>query len=96
MQLGLDRGSNQIAAFLCREHDMHEDPGERLCHGRILQANPTDRQTLVRPLQGRMECLLGLPWAASACGGLAHGYYRSAFQAATRDGPEAAGSDTDP
>ena len=42
MQLGLDRGRNEIATFLCGEHDVHQEPCERLRHRRILPANPLD------------------------------------------------------
>jgi len=49
---------------------------------RVVYLWDTCNVAFIRPLQGRMERVLGLPWAASACDGLAHGYSRSAFQAA--------------
>ncbi len=47
-------------------------------HGCILPANPTDGQTLVRPLQGRMN--RGVPQSVGGAT-LAHGYSLSALRA---------------
>ncbi len=78
-----------------RRHRIAPTPRRSTLKGSSILSGVCD-VAFLRPLQGRMVRVVALPWAASACGGLAHGYYRSAFRAVFRYDAEVAESVTDP